>query len=302
MANYKTVFEHYPEMRPYMNPQLNMRRGAVMTYRANVQTKQLTTDSRGFRRSIIAGETILVSRISAYDDVDAVLGSSHVFGMGAKSDADTMASRLGEVTNRRVVSLNLPEATTTDLVMAASQVLDPRRLNKIYLFPGGTFSRFCLLGLSSPMDGPPTTFAYSPEEFEQRVLKVDPGQMFDNFVRYQLKGIRRFATFAKNQDIELVIVSERTFFEKQTPTAYELKAELGTPANKSQEARFERHKAYAGRYLDEVIAPLRDEGLLLIDYPEADTIEFIDEFHPSPAAVGKIAEHLVASISGSGTS
>ncbi len=296
MADYKKVTEHFPSLRPYANPNLVKRHGNVLTYRPNIQSPSITTDNRGFRRTVFKGESVFVSRSGSYEEIDVVLGSSHLFGVAAESDADTIPSMLGELMDQRVLSLTMPDAIVTDLVRAASLAIRPATINNLYLFPGGTFGRFCSSGLCSPMDGPPSGFEYPAEEYAARRARVDAETMFANMVRFQTTAIRQLNDFANKQGFKLIVVSERTFFEKEMPTAYELEAKLGEAANDAHKERFDRHLQYAVRYHDEVMGPLVEEGVTVIEYPDPQAIEFIDEFHPTPASNRMIAEHLAAKI------
>lgn len=294
MADYEIVTKHFPAMAFYLRPGVVRRQGERVTYRPNVIDSRLNTDTSAIRRTSFGGTDFTFSRNATFDKFDLLAGSSHIFGFGLQNDSETLASRLSDEVGRPVFSLALPEADTRDLIQFFRTSARKDRTTALYLASGGTFSRFCIFGQANPIDGPPALVKAQSEEFMQRCAEADTDASFDFLVKYQLRTIRNLAELAVSGQVGFFLLNERTFFDKTAPSAYEAEAKLGEAAGKQQALQFERMRAYQDRYRTDVIEVLRADGISVLDYPPADELSFIDEYHPDAASIARIAVHIAA--------
>lgn len=297
MANFNIVAQQHPQFELYLRPQLHKKMGDRVVYRPLIQTKFFQTDARGVRRTYFGDDYVSFSRASTAGPFDLLLGSSQVFGSGLADDKETLASQLALNSGRLAFGAAMPEAATAELLRVLQEFGHPTETKNVFLFPIGSFTRFTITGLANPIDGPPALSRPNLDELRKKGLEANTEDMFDYLVRYQLKSIRKIAETCELSRIPFFLVSERTFFDKTTATDYEKAAELGTPGDEHQARRFELMRTYSARHREAVFDALKAEGVKVIDYPPADELSFIDEFHldaPSTARVGALlAQHAV---------
>lgn len=289
MANYKAIAQQYPSTLPYLRARIWAREGGILIYRPSQTTIAFSTDAFGFRRSTFEGETTSVERKSSLDKYSLVLGSSHVFGFGLPGNNATFASTFAARLGHPVLNLCLPEANTGDLVKSLETHIDPAKVDRAILFPGGSFTRFCYSGVSSPIDGPPGPQASAEASFEN----ADAPQMLENLVRYQMRHIARMAEIFAAADVPFYVVDDLTFFEKSEPTEVERLNGLGTPAAPQGQPRFDRHRRTIGTYREGLFPQLAGKDIRVLDFGGVDDIDFIDEFHYNAQSIGMIVDRLV---------
>ena len=157
MANYREIVRHIPAVRTYISNRRWVRRGDVTAYAPNLEGGAFSTDAYGFRHGEIDGVRHGLATALAGARYGLVLGSSHVFGFGLESNAQTIPSCLSRLTGLPCLNISFPEADLRTLHASASRIAaeTPRPPAFIVCFVGGTLTRYCYTRRCDPLFGPP---------------------------------------------------------------------------------------------------------------------------------------------------
>jgi hypothetical protein len=280
MANFREIVRNFPAVRGYGGQRNWVRRGDVLAYQPDLRTPTVSTDGLGFRHTMYRDRALSVSDIPKLDRVALLLGSSHVFGYGLGSNAETLASRLSEELGYPVLSVCFPEADARTVAATFLRLLRSygRKIDRCFFVSGGDFTRFCYSGRADPVFGVPIV------ELLHRG-KAPPSA--DRDLERPLENLNRFLDFwftimfeaGKVFGCRLVLVEDRTFFEKSVGDALEQRCALGESASPGMQTRFDLHRngvltfGLARRALAERL------GCQLLFFPEPDELLYIDEYH-----------------------
>jgi hypothetical protein len=297
MANFREIIRAYPAVRGYGGQRNWVRRGDVLAYQPDLRTPAVSTDGLGFRHTVYGGRALSVVDIPKLDRVSLLLGSSHVFGYGLGSNAETLASRLSEELGYPVVSVCFPEADARTVAATFLRLLRSfgRKIDKCFFVSGGDFTRFCYSGRADHVFGVPIV---------QEMLRGNAAPVADRDVQRPLENLNRFLDFwstimfeaGKVFGCRLVLVEDRTFFEKSTGDPLEQRCALGESASAGMQTRFTLHRqgvltfGLARRALAERL------GCQLLYFPEPDELLFIDEYHYRAETQALIARALAAQL------
>lgn len=306
MANYRAIVRNFPGAADYLRHATKwVRRGDVFAYRPLIATSSFSTDALGFRHTHFEGRDIGLGEIQSCPRVGLVLGSSHVFGFGLKSNSETLPSCLSEGLGYPFFGIAFPEADTRTLHAAfarlAQQFAD--RIQQVFLITGGDYTRFCYTGLADPLFGPPLLplepqGATSAELQSEGDVPADEPRQFANILQFNLFWTMRCILLARQSRIPFTLVDDITFFEKSAPDHLEQICQLGMSESQSQRTRFEIHERHKDTFQAERRQFVSNQGLPFAQFPDPDRILYIDEYHFRAETQRLLAQTLVEHISG----
>ena len=305
MANYRAIVRNFPGAPDYLRYATKwVRRGDVFAYRPLISTSSFSTDTFGVRHTHFEGRDIGLADIPNFARVGLVLGSSHVFGFGLKSNSETLPSCLSERLGYPLLGIAFPEADTRTLHTAFVRLAQQfgGKIQRVFLITGGDFTRFCYTGLADPLFGPPL-LPLEPEGSTSDALPSESPEtggeqrQFTNLLQFSLFWTQRFILLARQSQIPLTLVDDITFFEKSAPDHLEQICQLGMSEIPSQRKRFEIHERHKDAFQAERRKFVSNRGLPFAQFPEPDSILYIDEYHYRAETQRLLAQTLVEQIS-----
>jgi hypothetical protein len=290
MANARALARNFPATLTYKGRRHWVRRGDVLAYAPKLQTAAFSTDEFGFRHTVFEGRDIGLRDVAALPRVGILLGSSHVFGFGLNSNAETLASNLSSLIGYPILNISFPEADSRTLHTMLVRLLRSfeRRIAVVIVINGGEFTRYCFTEQADPVFGPP-----SLPLGDQVRQAVDDGRQFANMLQFVTFWMRSFGTLSSRARVRLVFGADVTFFEKSIADEIEQRCELGVARTPSHEKRFGAHRRTFGEIFDHRRQVATEAGLTLMSYPPPDELLFIDEFHYRAQSQRLIAETIV---------
>ena len=130
MSSTSIRYEIFPQMKLYDN----MDSGGFSPYAMlsgpkNYRSKQINTDSLGFRKSLNTNIEYSVSQIKHYDKINFLVGGSTVFGVGSTSDATTISSNLSKASKEIWLNFGIRGANSFQELIHLINILN--KANKI---------------------------------------------------------------------------------------------------------------------------------------------------------------------------
>jgi len=280
MANYQNIVRLRPEVREFIRNRRWVHHGDVIAYGANIRCDSFSTDSRGFRHSSFAGETLSVVDCVQRERYGLVLGPSSVYGFGLAGNENTMPSLLGEKFGFPFANVGLPEGNSRNLfaILVSIVARAPRPPAAVLHISGGDFTNFCYTSMADPVFGSPNLRQI------QMALKERGGappaeSQIQPLLGFTSLWIRAIADLCRTRGIPLVLADDTTFFEKRRPSEIETQSELGKPFNPAQERQFATHQRFVGDYHARRKQLAEAIGVPLAGPGRTNDIGFIDEFH-----------------------
>ncbi len=292
MANYRALLRTFPAIADYFRNARWIRRGDVMAYPPNVEAKHFTTDGAGFRHTVFGGNAVGLAEASGIGDFGLLLGSSHTFGFGLSSNAETLASRLSEATGLRYLNICYPEADSRTLFASLARVLRNARgrVKHVVFISGGDFTRWCFHVRADPLFGTPILPLPGAEP------AADMQEQFTNLLHFNFFWTRLAAQAVSAAGAGFLLGDDITFFEKSSPDEIERIGELGAVAGEGQSIRFESHRRFALTFQAERRKFAAVEKIAIAAFPDADRLLYIDEYHYRAETLADISDKMAGKI------
>jgi hypothetical protein len=289
MANFRTLVRRFPAILDYPGSRKWVRRGDVLVYTPRFSAPSLSTDEAGFRHTTFQGRNVGIGDIAEYPRVGLLLGSSHVFGVGLASNAETLASQLSAILGYPFLNLSLPEADSRTLhsILLRHLRTYERKFALAIVLGGGDFTRYCFTRRSDPLFGPPSL------PLPTSVLPADDSAQIAHLLQFCGFWTQNIAALSAQVGVPLVFVDDTTFFEKSLPDECERDCDLGRSSAPGQQARFEAHRDRYPQYAEHRRRFAGERKLRLLDFPPPDDLLFIDEYHYRAESQALIATRLV---------
>jgi hypothetical protein len=293
MANYRTVVRYFPAALDYLQQRKWVRRGDVLAYAPGVRAPSFSTDGLGFRHTNFKGRDVSVANIEEFGRVGLVLGSSHLFGFGLTSNAETSPSRLSQRFGYPFLGTVYPEADTRTLHATLLRVLRQagKRAANVILITGGDFTRYCYVESADPLFGPP--MLASDARSKQAAASDTELASFLHFTCFWTKAC---GELAREAGVNFSIAEDVTFFEKSNPDPTETARELGIPRGELQTKRFSVHRRHFAASFAARRRLAESCQFRLISFPEPAELLFVDEYHYRADSQSLIADRLVEQI------
>lgn len=290
MANYLEIGRRFPAVRHYVRHRRWLQRGEVAAYAPGIEGGAFSTDAYGFRHGEMNG--IRHDLAAAFGGLPyaIVLGSSHLFGFGLESNAQTIPSRLSALLGLACLNISFPEADLRTLHATCLRITSqaPRPPAFICCFVGGTFTRYCYTRRCDPLFGAPdlrSAGAGDPPGGSPAEARAFANlQTYARFWLDQLHGI------AQARGCSLLMHPEFTAFEKPVLSECEAACGLTLASNPAQEQRFDTHRLRYAAFRAAMTDWMREHALVAMMEPNG--LSFIDEFHYTPEASERIAACL----------
>ena len=289
MANYEKLTEFWPELADFLENQRKIGlRGDVLTYWPNTRFDSFSTDSAGYRHSTFAGKTYSVADCLHSERYGILLGSSTLFGFGIAGNENTAASIAGERLGFPIANASMPGANSRNLHSLLTGLLSgsEKRPQIVIFLNDGDLGGFCSSSMANPIFG-------SPNISQQRTMQKDgaithPGRDFESLLSFTSLWTSTIAGLCRASDVPLVLIHQKSFFEKAKPTERELQCGLGQVFYGWQEAQFANHRKFNKSFFAHREAMAKELGI-----PLAGTrvdITFLDEFHGDKDGTRRVAE------------
>lgn len=296
MANYREIVRHVPAVRSYIRHRRWVKRGDVTAYAPNLEGGAFSTDAYGFRHGEVDGARHGLATALSGSRYGLVLGSSHVFGFGLDSDAQTIPSRLSAHVGLPCLNVSFPEADLRTLHAAAARISaeTPRPPDFIVCFAGGALSRYCYTRRCDPLFGPPDFLRAEPDG----PSGGSPAEAiaFRNLLAYADFWLEQLLALADTYACPLVLHTESTAFRKARLDEQERACSLTEATNAQELARFATHRLRDAPFIEHWLARAKGRALDAPGLPDA--LSFIDEFHYTAAACDLIAAEIARSLDG----
>lgn len=281
MANYQAIARLRPEVRQFIRNRRWVHRGDVIVYGPNIRCEAFSTDSSGFRHSVLDGETLSVRDCLARNRYGLVLGPSNVYGFGLAGNENTIPSLLAERFGFPFANVGLPEGNSRNLfaILLAQINRAPRRPAVVLHLSGGDFTSFCYTSIADPVFGPPNIKQIPMVLKERGGRRPPPERQIQPLLAFSSMWMRAIGELCRAARIPLVLGGDMTFFEKREANAIERECELGTPMSKDQERQFAVHRKFVRPYVDRRRQVAAAMGVPLPGPEFGNDISYIDEFH-----------------------
>ena len=297
MANYQNIMRLRPEVRQFVRNRRWVHRGDVIAYAPNISCDAFSTDPAGFRHSVFKAETLSVRDCLERERYGLVLGPSSVYGFGLAGNRNTMPSVLADRFGFPFANIGLPEGNSRNLysVLLSTIARAPRRPAVVVHISGGDYTNFCYTSIADPVFGSPN-LRQIKMVIEERGGKAAPRPQMPALLVFTTLWIRAIADLCRRHGIPLVLGNDTTFFEKVSPNAIDVEAELGTPFNKAQARQFATHKQFVPDYHDRRKALAEKIGVPLAGPGKTNNIGFVDEFHYDRDGTRALCDDFAAAI------
>ena len=297
MADFRALVRHVPAVRDYLRHRRWVRRGDVVAYAPDLACPSFTTDAAGFRRGVLGGRPHGIAECMAAPRHALVLGSSHVFGFGLASDAETLPSCLGARLGLPCANIAFPEADTRTLHAVLVNVLSRgARPAAVVLLTGGDFTRHAF-GLSAdPVFGSPNVEdARAPAD--EAAARAAGAASLGAALAASTLWTRAVAALCRAHGVPLILGVDVTFMEKPAPDAQEAACGLGQAGGPTQRIRFDHQRRHGAAFYAARRA-LAGELDLPLAGPDAADMLFIDEYHYRAASMEAFADILAPAVEG----
>jgi hypothetical protein len=262
----------------------------VLAYAPHIETDAFSTDAYGFRHGDMDGQRYGLGTALSGAPFGLVVGASNIFGFGLEANAQTIPSRLSQLSGLRCLNVSFPEADLRTLHAAATRIVSetPRMPVFIVCFAGGTLSRYSYTRRCDPLFGSPDFLSGTTESLPSGT--PEEAAAFANLLGYTRFWLEQISALARRCRCPLAVYDETSAFEKTRLNEEEAVCALTQPGNEDRE-RFATHLL---RY-----TPFRQD-LLMAATPiisgAPDELSFIDEFHYTAAASERIASDIAQSL------
>ena len=290
MADFKALARRHPAIRDYIRHRKWIDRAGILAYAPQTHCASFSIDAFGFRRGQLAETSYDLTVAFSGQPYAIVLGSSHVFGFGLASDADTIPSQLANTIGVACLNVSFPEAQLQSLHAVAMRICAqaPRPPEFIALLPGGTLTRYSFVRSCDALFGVPDFRNGAGSE-------APPGsaaeQMaFTALLTYTEFWIAKIAELAASQGCRFIIHPESTAFEKPQLSKPEIAAAVTVPQSAADRLRFDTHMLRYTAYTASVVKAVPSSATsAMLDPAE---LSYIDEFHYDAAGTAKIAAKI----------
>ena len=294
MADYPKIMELCPEVADFLNFQSTIgHRGDVLSYAANIQCPSFSTDSHGFRHSVLDGSSLSFLDCIHSERYGVVLGASNSFGFGVAGNENTMASLLAERFGFPFANCAMPGANSrnlTSLLMALFAGGGPHP-SVVVLSNGGDLGNFCDAGTADAVFGSPNRTQLIADFRDGRVAP-DPEPYWPHLVKFTALWAAMIARLCRGQKTQLVMVHQSTFFEKATPSAREREFRLGEPFNVHHERMFANHRRFNEKFYATRKALADRLEIPLAGWEAGEELGFIDEFHLDRESARRLSDKV----------
>jgi hypothetical protein len=127
-------------------------------------------------------------------------------------------------------------------------------------------------------------------------VQADDKAQFAGLLQFCGFWMQNIAGLCAQAGLPLAFADDATFFEKSAPDDCERHCELGHSATLDQRARFDAHHLRYPQYAEHRRGIAAERGLRLVDFPPADELLYIDEYHYRAESQALIAARLVEQI------
>ena len=297
MADLNTLMRIRPEYGAFLNRRNVVHRGEVVVFRPNSRTRFFSTDTGGFRHSVLDGEPYSVSDALKHDRYGMVLGSSHIFGIGLVGDESTLPSVLSERFGFPFANVSLPEGNSRNLFSLLNAFLAraPRPPAVVIHFSGGDFTSFCYGGAADAVFGSPNLKQI--ENASKQAPSYAPAEQYvPALLAFTTLWTRSIVQLCRAQGVPLILGNDTTFFEKEVPSEYELQCKLGSPFNALQEHWFPTHRRFFPQFLARRKEIATNFSVPLVGPGPRNDLTFVDEFHYDAAGTRAFADEIAQAI------
>lgn len=292
MANYREIVRRFPAARHYVRQRRWVERGDVTAYEPNVEAGAFSTDAYGFRHTELNGIRYDLSAAFGREPYGLVLGSSHVFGFGLESNAQTIPSRLSARLDLPCLNVSFPEADLRTMHAVAARITSQAARPPMFIccFVGGTLTRYCYRRRCDPLFGAPDF--RKPSGGEAGPGSAPEAAAFSNLLTYSRFWLDQLHAAAEAGNLPLLVHTESTAFEKTGLSDGEQACGLTVPNGPAEQNRFDTHRLRYAEFKQQLSAWM--DGRVLLARTEADALSFIDEFHYAAEGIEVIAASLAA--------
>jgi hypothetical protein len=287
MADFRALSRQHPAIRAYIRHRRWVDRSGVLAYAPNTAGGAFSTDAFGFRRGELEGTPYDLGVAFSGRPYALVLGSSHVFGFGLPSDADTIPSHLSAQNGFACINLSFPEAQLQALYAVALRICmqAPRPPAFIALLPGGMLTSFAYVRACDPLFGVPNfQNGAAPENGPDSSAEK---AAFAALMTYTTFWIAEVAALAHRQGCPFILHPEYTAFEKPALSVAEVACGVTVPQSTPDRLRFETHRLRYPAYTDGILGNLPIGVRVARCDPSA--LSYLDEFHYTAEATAQIA-------------
>jgi len=280
MADYQKIVRQRPEVREFIRNRRWVHRGEAIAYGANIRCDAFSTDSIGYRHSMLGGKSFSVADCLTSERYGLVLGPSSVYGFGLAGNENTMPSRLAEQFGFPFANIGLPEGNSRNLFSILLNILSrSARLPAVVLhISGGDFTSFCYTGIADSVFGPPNLLQ-TKTALQERGGRRNPGKQVQSLLAFTTLWINAVIDLSRLRRVPLVLGDDTTFFEKRKPTDLDRDCRLGEPSSPAQKVQFDIHKRFVADYHSARKTVAERRGIPLAGPGRSNDLGFIDEFH-----------------------
>jgi len=281
MADYRKITELHPPMADFLRYQATIGyRGDVLAYAPNFTSAGFSTDSQGFRHSLVGGRSLSVADCVRSERYGVVLGASNSFGFGVAGNHNTMASLLSERLGFPFANCAMPGANSRNLHSLLISVIAsaPRPPAIVILSTGGDLGTFCDASYADPVFGSPNRNQIAAE-FDRGRPPPDPEPYFGHLLNFTGLWAAAIARTCRRQKARLVMLHQSTFFEKSEPSPREIDYRLGEAFNVHHERIFANHRRFNAAFFANRKSVADRLGVPLAGWGATGQLGFIDELH-----------------------
>jgi hypothetical protein len=280
MANYDIIIKRRPRFREFVLHKRLIHHGDVLFFPPNYSSETFSTDGRGWRHTRFEGENLAVGEILKRDRYGIVLGGSRSFGIGVEGNENALPSLLSERFGFPFANVALPQANSRNLsaLLYAFIGRAPTAPAAVVHHSSGDLTGLAYSQLCDPVFGSPNPKVVPLAQKERRAMP--PVERSVNaMLAFTSLWTRQIAGLCRAKKIALVLTDDSSFFEKATPSATDLEAQLGIPHFPIDEHWFANHKALADRFYERREAIAKALKIPLAGPQRPNDLGFIDEFH-----------------------
>ena len=294
MADYREISKIFPAIEDFLRNQALIRlRGDVLAYAGDIRTPSFSTDSRGFRHTMLNGQSLSIVDCVTSGHYGLVLGASNSFGFGVEGNENTMASRLSQRFGYPFANCAMPGASSRNLnsVLIAIIAGAPRPPSTVILSSGGDLATFCNASYADPVFGSPNRNQIAAE-FDRGRAPPDPEPHFRHLLSFTSLWAEVIARTCLRQGAKLLMVHQSTFFETSEPTPRDEAFRLGVPLNVHEARSYANHVRFNGGFFAKRKAVADHLGVPLAGWRETEQLTFVDEFHLDRDSTRKLSENV----------
>ena len=297
MADYRALVRRVPAVRDYLRHRRWVRRGDVVAYAPDLSCPAFRTDAAGFRLSVCGGEVLGIAAVLAAPRPVLVMGSSHVFGFGLASDADTLPSRLSERLGLPCANVSFPEADTRTLHAVLVNVLARGcRPAAVVLLTGGDFTRHAFGLRADPVFGSPNVEDARPPAGAEEARRLGAASL-GAALGASMLWTRAAVELCRARGVPVVLGADTTFMEKPVPDALEAECGLGQAGGASQLWRFDHQRRHGAAFYAARETLAAELGVPLAG-PDPAAMTYVDEYHYREDGIARFADAVLPAVEG----